>query len=187
METENNSNTFVTSRGVRVEFVGIATLLDKLSQTYARKTPQPPTYQVQTATGAVETHAHDDSTLETDADKAAWAEYVKQRDAAQQQYNLDFMRLILLKGITVEMPQDSAWVEEHALMGLTVPEKPLERKLHWLETEVVGNVNDATKIVAGVMLASGMDEEAIRAAEDSFRSDVQRRPAGETAGADSAG
>lgn len=182
-----DSRHYTTSRGVRLTFVGIATLLDKLSQTHEQAKPKPPTYTVKTATGAMETHPHDPSTLESEEDRAAWQEYLRAAEAAQTQYNADMLRLILLKGVRCDLPTDESWVEEHELMGIPVPEKPVARRLHWLETEVVGSVADATQIVTGVMIASGMDEGVIRQAEQSFRGDLQRDSAGAADPTDPAG
>lgn len=167
---------FTTSRGVRLEFLPIPTLLEKLQVQHPM--PAPPTYEVKTATGAVELHQHDETTLDTDADKAAWAEYQVRLKAATDRLNLALMRLVLLRGLKVDMPAPNGWVHEQQFIGIQVPDDPLELKLHWLQTEALASQEDYLQAVAGVMEASGVPEEVISQAEATFRGKVERQTAG---------
>lgn len=160
-------NTFTTSRGIVLEFLPIPALLEKLQAQH--KLPEPPTYEVKTATGVIEHHTHDETTLETDADKAAWAEYQKNLQEATARLNLGLMRLVMLRGVKVEMPEGEAWIAEQQFIGLTVPDDPLERKMYWLETEALASANDYAQMLAGVMAASGLSEEVVAQAEATFR------------------
>lgn len=169
------SKTFTTSRGVEVSFLSIAPLLEKVRASHP--IPEPPTYEVKTAAGPVERHAHDETTLETDADKAAWAAYVKERDAAQDGYNRAVMRTVLLRGLTYTMPEGDAWVKEQEFIGIAVPTDPLARRLHWLETEALGSVDDYIHLMTGVMEASGVSQEVLTQVEGTFRGNVERNAA----------
>lgn len=160
------SKSFTTSRGITIEFLPIPTLLEKLQAQHPM--PAPPTYAVKTATGVTETHSHDETTLDTDEDKAAWADYQGRLRAATAKFNEALMRLVMLRGIKVELPPSDAWVQEQEYIGLSVPEEPHERKIYWLETEVLADADDYIRAVEGVMQASGVPEEVIRQAEDSF-------------------
>lgn len=170
---------FTTSRGITIEFLPIPTLLEKLQAQH--KTPEPPTYEIKAATGVTERHAHDETTLESDEDKAAWADYQERLKTATNQFNLALMRLVMLRGIKVELPEGNAWVEEQEFIGLTVPTEPTERKLHWLETEVLADRNDYMQVIVGVMEASGVPEEVVSQAEATFRGQVVGQGAGRPA------
>ncbi len=159
--------TFTTSRGITIEFLPIPTLLEKLQAQHP--TPEPPTYEVKTAAGPVEKHAHNETTLETDEDKAAWADYQARLKAARDKFNSALMRLVMLRGIKADLPEGNAWIEEQEFIGLSVPEEPHERKIYWLETEVLANEADYMAAVSGVMEASGVPEEVISEAQASFR------------------
>lgn len=161
------SRTFTTSRGVVLEFLPIPTFLEKIY--IQHPLPQPPTYSVKTVAGAVETHVHDTTTLETDEDRAAWDAYQKNLKDSQEKLNLALMRVVLLRGIKVDLPADEGWIQEQAFIGLSVPDDPRERKIYWLETEVLASKEDYAAVVAGVMEASGVPEEAVRQAEETFR------------------
>lgn len=190
-----NSNTFTTSRGITVTCLSIATLLDKLDSQFTP--PQPPTYEVPTATGAKEIHAHshriekvpeldaegketgkfierEETTLETDEDRAVWADYLRRRRDNAAAHQRAISRLILLRGIDFAMPTDDTWVRTQELVGMTVPEDPLERRLHYAETEIVGNAQDMEELVVRTFLQSGVDEEVVRQMEKSFRRSLGR-------------
>lgn len=169
--------TFKTSRGVEIEFLPIPTLLEKLQAQH--RMPEPPTYEVKAATGAVELYPHDETTLEekdnpeaTAKNLKAWADYQAQLKAATEAFNLALIRLVMLRGIRVEMPEPNGWVKEQEYIGITVPDDPLERKIHWLETEALANEADYMAVVSGVMEASGVPEEVVSQAEATFRGKV---------------
>lgn len=189
-------NKFNTSRGVMVEFVGIAPLLDALRAQY--QPPKPPTYVVKTAAGAEEIHTHyrrvvkrkelddagneiereiEETSLETDAERVAWAEYERELAETEAKANQALVRLVLLRGIKIAMPQDDEWVKDHEFMGLRVPADPRARRLYYLENEVVGNQRDVERIVEGVLLASGVNEGMVSAMEAAFRGHDERNAA----------
>lgn len=157
--------TFTTSRGYTVRFRNIAYLLNKLA------TPKidPPTYEVKTKTGVTEIHAHDETTLKTDEERAAWKEYLARHNAAWRKYDLDFTRLILMHGVIVDMPADDTWVKQQEFTGIAVPTDPLERRWHWLETELVAGGADVNAIIIGVLAESEVSEEVLASMADSFR------------------
>lgn len=168
-----SSDQYTTSRGYIVTFKSIPVLFQKLMQQFP--VPQPPTYTVQTATGATETHPHNETTLETDADRAAWAAYQQKLWTRGVAFVNALIRLCLLEGITVQNPAQRAdWERRQRLIGLVIPQDPLERELHFLETEITARAEDVMMVLAGVARASGIDEEAVSSLEDSFRGAVER-------------
>lgn len=175
------NKTYTTTRGVEVEFLPIPLLLEKLQSQHPQ--PQPPTYTVKTATGNVEVHPHDETTLETDADRQAWQEYLQQAAAAKRKLDLALMRLIMLRGIKVLTEPAPDWAEEQEFIGIEVPTDPRQRRMHWLETEVFANQTDYMAIVTGVMEASGVPEEVIQDAEATFRGPVEQDSAARVAAA----
>lgn len=164
---------FITSRGIEITFKPIPQMLiDRVR--FSHIPPNPPTYEIKNGLGATEIHDHDETTLTTDADKAAWADYIAARDKATEDSNRAFMRLVFFRGIECKMPDDDTWAREQELMGIPVPADALDRKLHWLETEIIATVEDANAIVRGALEASGVPQEIIGQAEESFRHSPQR-------------
>lgn len=167
--SSNGENSFTTSRGVKIHFLGIATLIEALRESQEAKKPKPPTYEVKTLGGAVEQHIHDETTLETEADKTNWAAYQQQLRAWEKQSEKDLMRLLMLRGIDLKFPDDTRWEQEHKFVGLDVPTDPLEKRMHYIETEVLGGVADYEALMLGVMRISGVTEEKLSQVEASFR------------------
>lgn len=185
--------TFTTSRGVEVTFHGIALLLDKLQDSF--RPPDPPTYETELpgtldpATGKprTETHILDAQSAVTDEDKAALAAYEAKAAEVLNAYNAAMMRLIYLRGITYAEPAGDAWVAEQSFLGLEVPLEPIERKLHYIETEVIGTPEDIEQIMLGVMEASSVPQATLDGMQAAFRSAMGqsgRNEAGGPAAAD---
>lgn len=165
METE-----YVTERYITIAFKGIAAILDKLQA--SNKFPDAPQYKVTTATGIDEWHDLDDKSATTDEEKAQLADYQKRLAEAQMKYYRRHTEACLMFGIAVDMPKDDAWVKRQEFAGITVPTDPLERELHWLNSELYGSPADLENIILGVMRASGTDEEVLSRMADNFQHKV---------------
>jgi hypothetical protein len=176
--------TFTTERGVTIEVVPIPLFLDKIRKAHAE--PALPTYAEALAGGAVQQvpitaemaatwQAEDPATWAEHA--GAWAAYQAEKAAADRLLNDRIQRAVFSRAVVVELPVDDRWVRDQEAFGIPVPTDPTERYAHYIETEVVGGAMDIVRITA---LASGMDlgEEALRAAEDSFRRVLQRQAPG---------
>ena len=181
--SSNGSGTYTTSRGVKVTYNGIATLIDALQSSLNARKPIAPTYEVKSLAGNSEIHAHDETTLETEADRAAWLEYQTKLAAWSDESQRSLMRLILLRGISVELPSDSDWEKQQAFAGIVVPQDAMEKRMHYLQTEVLGSVADYQMMVVGVMRVSGVPEDLLSQVESSFRRSLGRDGNRETAGA----
>lgn len=179
-QTGGAMTTYKTTRGIEIEITSVPMMLiDKINA--AHKDPEPPTYAIELplykdATGQpkLEYHPLDDQTAETDEEKAALADWKKRKAEAETERNRAFMRVVMLRGIKVQMPTDDAWITEQRLMGLDVPDDPTERRLHFIETEVFGGRADYEEITRLVMIESGVDMEAVRQASELFRGDMAR-------------
>lgn len=172
---------FTTSRGVEVEFLSIEILLDKVNASHPM--PDPPTYSKVTAGKAVLTFPHDETTLEVEGDpeqtkknRKEWAAYKEECDRVIGERNRAMLRTILLRGIKVE-PKNDDWIHEHEVMLIKVPTDPVERRLHWIETEVMGGPEDYATVISEVMRASGVPEELLEQIGASFRSTMGRAKA----------
>ena len=179
-----NGKTFVTSRGVTVRFKGITTAAEELRASFMARVPEepkPPRYSIFIpATGVTEWHDHNENTLTTDDEKADYAKYLeahvqytKTREEIEAKLNNAIINLILLRGVDVEMP-DESWIKEHELICYSVPTDPTERRLHWLKTEVVGGLDDIETISLGVMSAGNTSKELLDSIGDSFRGRVEQ-------------
>lgn len=176
-----------TSRGYEVEFVGIATAMDELEN--SRPKIRPPTYRVEipgtlnpdTGKPRFEEHEHDETTLTTDEEKAAYAEYLRSTAAEWAVFRERALKLTLLRGIKIETPDLTTWRNERKFLGLPLPDDPLEEKYLWIYTEVIGTLEDLRSIQRGVEIASGVSEEQIAATAALFRREVGESNGDETA------
>jgi len=85
--------------------------------------------------------------------------------------------LILLRGFDIiskpdhipDYEEDDTWEEELEAVGLEIPEKPLERKLSWMEYRIVETNNDLDAIQTASQRLSGISEEEVEEAQERFR------------------
>lgn len=167
------SDTYTTERGHVIRFRGIAALLDKLQTSH--KMPDPPKYKIPTATGILEEYPLDEKSATTDEEKSALADYQFRLAQAQLEYYRANVRLNLMYGVEVAIPTDDTWVKRQEFFGITVPSDPLEREMHWRETELYGSPQDLHNILLGVSRASGTDEETLSQMAESFRRSLGQR------------
>jgi len=170
---------YTTERGIKIGIMPIPLLLDKIREAHGG--PAVPTYTEKTAGG--------DQEVELDADmmdaakehnpewyeehEEAWAAYLEERAVSDKALNDRIWNAVQLKSVRVDMPKDGSWAEEQAFLGLDVPEGAIERRIYYVETEIVGGPIDILNIMA---MASGgeVSEEVLAQAEDSFRGLLQK-------------
>lgn len=169
---------YVTSRGVKIKFVGIANLIRSLQKSLDATKPMPPKYSVKTMGGAVEWHDHDATTINTQEEKDAYASYLAKKAEWDTESNYKLMRLILIEGIEIPIPANGDWKNKQRALGIDIPENtdddPFKERIHYIETEIIGSKQDYKEIFLGVTRIAGVSEEDLSAAEDLFRSQTKR-------------
>lgn len=169
---------YTTERGVQIQVVPIPLMLDELRRAWEKKAPDAPVIVEHLAGGATEelpiTEEMAAAMQEQEPEyweqhAEAWAQYQKDYTAWASKMNDAIWNAIKMRAIQFEMPADEDWIQEQELLGFEVPEDAVKRRLHYLQTEVLGGVRDTIQITA---YANGADlsEEALASAEDSFRS-----------------
>lgn len=162
------SEVFTTSKGITVKVVGVSQLwLDKLRT--AVQFPEPPKYSVKTVAGDEEWHEHDETTLETPEDKQAWQEYQVAYATAEFKRNEMITKYILTQGIEVVIPEEGDWADMMSFLGIQQSKNPVERKYDYIRTEVLGTAEDIAAVLTKVMRLTGVPEEALAEAQESFR------------------
>ena len=125
------------------------------------------------------TQEHIDTDYSTEEEQALWAKYLEAKKVVDTEFTAKLtenkLRLMALRGITIlDMPPEDEWVEEHAWMGMDVPENRLDRLLHYFRTEVLGTMDDVFAITKGIYRSAGLDQEVLDEFERSFRDQVGR-------------
>lgn len=142
-----------------------------------------PTYDVPTAGGGVQTYdlAEDaikipDDPEETARRQEAWDAHqdaLKRLNAAQ----FDVTKKIVLRSIDLELPEDDAWVKEQEELHIRIPEEPLERWMHWIDTEVLlpQDVIDMIALILDISATGLVPREDVEAAKRKFRGPLLER------------
>lgn len=74
----------------------------------------------------------------------------------------------------IEGPQGNDWIEELDFLGVAVPDTRLGRYLAWLKYAVFSDPDELIRATRSIARMSGLSEEDVIEAMDSFRSDAQR-------------
>jgi hypothetical protein len=175
---------FLTSTGVELILKPISPVL-RAKVIAGVEQPEKPTYESKTVGGGIEIHPHDATTIETDEEKAAWAAYLDAQAKAEAEVNERVAKLMWTRGIdwdALELPEDESWVAQQEELGVTVPEKERERKMHYAETELLSDPDEIKLLILSIMGMTGISEEVLKAVEALFRGEVEGATTGEPPG-----
>lgn len=175
------NKTFTTTAGEAIEVFPVS--LQQLEMVRAVATeeanrefggqPQPPTYEVPVMGGEKEIHSHDETTLETEEDRLVFADY----QAKLKQFNAIIsrrvMNFVLLTGTKIQPPDDDGWIEMQQYFGLNVPEGRLDRRAHYIQTEVIKTLDDIQGLSTAIMEVSGIDTKLVEASAATFSDTVE--------------
>lgn len=148
--------------------------------------PKLPTYEVKLASGRIEKYPMDEKVAEQSPElKPLWDEYVKEMQRAQGEQMTRMTRAIILDGTVIpDEWEDRTWERRMRIVGIPLPEDPEERWVMYLESKMT--TPESVALTGKIMRRTGVPEEMITAAEDSFRGALrgERDEAGDVADAD---
>lgn len=185
MTSEKETGIYTTEDGVTLPTQSVSPfLLEKVRQAvYDRLRNEGilidcPTYEVKTAAGNVEIHEHNEKTIAdpstSEEDKDLWKKYQVGLKQAATEASEKVTEALLLRGVPFDLPKDNGWKEEQEFLGIEIPKKSHELKLHYLTTELVKSPADIIGLITAVTRHTGVSEEALAAAEASFRDSLGR-------------
>lgn len=171
---KNRKVEWTSSRGVKVILRGIPPML-VASLEGVVEFPKKPTYKITTVAGDEEVYEHDETTLVSEEDKAAWKRYVVENMIAEQKLTEITLNTVLYEGVDIVdlSEQLVKWRKKRKIIGLPIPEDDDEASLAFKTTEVVGDEQDMEYILETVMRLSGVSESAIETASKSFQDKME--------------
>lgn len=178
--------TFTTAAGREIGIQAVPPLLIEEVRLRAQQSvtvPPKPTYEVELPDGSMMTYEHDEKSITTDEEKAAWATYqaALTRQAAASATKV--MELFMAKGTVVDITGE--WQELQQYFEIKLPDNPIALKIHYLRTELLTTTDDINNLMGAIMEASGIDRTILEAAQNSFRRNLRQEQdaAGGTGGA----
>lgn len=168
---------FTTSAGIEIELSPVPPLQAEMARGAAQKEAESlygvavkPTYR----TEMDEELPHDEKTIEdertTPEDKAAWAKYQEVQAQIEQHVSNATMRFFLFYGVKADPDADKSWEAVQRHFKIEIPDDPIDRKIHYVQTQLIASQNDLGEIVARIMSIGGVRQDLIDAAVASFRS-----------------
>lgn len=176
------TNSYITKRGESIPVKALPQMLAPKVQVSAEKKAKElfpatlPTYEVPLMGGGTQTFAHDEKSLETDADRAVWRAYQDATAAQTAHVNNAMMRFYILEGTDVQLPAVAAWQARQEFYGVEIPDNEIEKLYHYITTHLLSAPEEIFDLVAKIMEASGIAQETLDAARVSFRGVVGQEP-----------
>ena len=176
-ELNERNDIYETRKGVAVRLRLFSPVLrDKVRQSV--EFPEVPIYVAETAGGGKEEHPYTADMVETDDERAMWRTHQGKLLAANLMLYERLGRLALIRGTEVDVPE--GWEKEQAIYGIEVPTDPIERKLHWIETEAVESNNDLSALILAILAYQNTTQEERATAAASFPDSMERDATSET-------
>jgi len=164
---------YTTSTGITVGLKPIApNYIERIRQQI--DWPEPPSYEVPVLGGGTERVYYTDKNVETDEEKAAWAEFEQKRDAANILFFQKRSQAIIRRCVVIDLPEDDSWERLQEQDGIEIPQDPELKRIHYIETEVIGSNTDVFAIANIAERLARFDEEDYAQAMAFFRDRIQR-------------
>lgn len=169
------SKVFTTSAGVAIGIQPVPPLLIEEVRLAAHKSvevPPRPTYEVELPDGSKMTYEHDEKSVQTNEERAAWDRYQAALTRQSQTAATKVMDLFMVRGTSIDMPD--GWQEMQEFFGLKLPTNPVALKIHYLRTELLTTTDDINNLMGAILEASGIDRNILQAAQNSFRGQLRQ-------------
>lgn len=172
MATKKKKEIFTTGTGIKIELQRIDPVFLQ-SVISSVKMPERPTYTATTVSGRQETHLMDEeSAKQTEGGEKIWSDYQEELSRASTLQTERSLRALFLDG-TVR-PEgafiDPKWQRKMEIIGVNLPSDPDELWVMYLMMSL--SSDDIIRMSTHIMRLTGVDEEMIQQAEDSFRDSV---------------
>lgn len=166
------SKTFTSSRGVVLNLRPVSQFkIDSLRGT--KKDIPAPTYPMNVVGGGIQEVPLDEEIAKNTGRLDEWTAYVELRDKKGAEYSKKFLQLLVWDGVDVDVPgPESEWQTVSDHFGIELPTNPIERKLKYVYDEVLGAPDDLGDLIADILAAGALNQEAVENLRASFRSRI---------------
>src|SRR6185503_14457768 len=174
---------FTTSLGVEVWIGPMPPMMPELAKAAieaeweeaGKPLPVKPTYKTTNVAGDEEEHEHDEKSLTTPDEKAAWAEWKKHsKEFENAILNLSFEQVVRN---CLRFSVDPSWPAR--FKRLRPPTDPVDLMDFYARAAVIGGKHDVEEIMRISAEMTGVDARLMQAAEDSFRDDLEEQDTAE--------
>jgi hypothetical protein len=168
-------NVFTSSKGVDIPIKAVSQFKLDAMRT-SRDIPQPPTYEAEVLGGEKELLPLDAESAKNKGREDEWKQYLADVEIERNAYGKRFNTLITYEGVDLEPPgEDSEWQVTCDALGLKVPTNPVERKVFYVNTEMMGIPEDMGNLVTAIFEMSKFSPEVISEMKATFRAIMERK------------
>jgi len=199
LEEKRTPNTFITQSGYELKLHPVSIMLGQkiggsLRKRYlaAEEPLDPPTFTMVNVAGEELEAELTENDLEIPGDpketerrRALWGAHQVALGKYTSEYNSLYTDAYLYYGTEIDV--DPGWAAAEAHFGIDLPEDPFERKLHYLQLEVLrtpGDIRDCMVAILNLTASGAMSEAELDGLRRSFRNTIRgdQGPSGDGSG-----
>lgn len=163
--------------GLRIELLPVQPMLLNKVMT-SIETPRRPTYETRTVSGKVQNLPMDEKAAkETPGGEVQWQYYLEETERALTEQNNRVVNAIFVMGTNFDIPEDG-WDQIQVAIGVEVPTQPALRRAHFLIT-AISDPAELNEIISKIVRLTGVSEEVIAQAENTFQHSVRHESEGQ--------
>jgi len=163
--------TFTSEAGLEIEIKAVDPIFVQSVLRSVRMPPKP-TYTTHTSSGREETFEMDEKAAEqTEGGKELWKSYQTALNEATQEQADRSMRAVFFEGTVSQAVADPSWERKMRIIGI---QPSFDKDERWVDYLLMSlSMDDVISLANAIMAVTGVDEELIEAAEESFRGSLQ--------------
>lgn len=171
---QSKENIYTSTKGIDIPLKAISQFkIDAFRA--SREIPPAPTYEAEVLGGEKETLELDEIAAESQGRMDEWKEYQAALAKERTEFGVNFNRLITYEGVDLDAPgEDSDWEKSCKALGLKIPNNPVDRKVFYINTELLGTPEDMGQLVTAIFESSKFSPEVIKKMKETFRAAVER-------------
>jgi len=158
----------VPSTGRRVRIQPLPRDVLRRLETERDQFPKPPTYAVTYPGGETEQVPHDETTLETKADRVAWDAYISEVARLTDSWSVRYMKALIVFCLpTIEYDDD--WQGNFDYLGIELPTDPRDLKVFYANNVLFPTVEDRTELANTIAMLNSFGRADLAAVQAEFR------------------
>jgi hypothetical protein len=166
---------YTSTKGVKIPLRAVSQFKIDAMRSSREEVPVP-TYEADVFGGDKETLELDAEIAKSQGREKEWKEYLAAVEQETRVFGILFNTMVVSEGVDLDAPgPDSDWQRSCDKYKLKIPEDPIDRKVFYINTELLGAFEEMGDLMTAIFAASKFSQEVIAKMKGTFRSAVERK------------
>jgi hypothetical protein len=164
---------YTSSKGVNIPLRAVSQFLIDAMRSSRVQVPVP-TYEADVFGGDKEILELDEEIAKAQGREEEWKEYLKDVEQETRVFGIQFNTMIVSEGVDLDAPGlESDWQKKCDRFKIKIPEDPIDRKVFYINTELLGTFDEMGDLMTAIFAASKFSKEVIAKMKGTFRSAME--------------